>query len=105
MRGTMGPESLKETLSIVKDELKTKQDKLVGKQGQVVGFDENGEAQAQDFSGEGWIGTNDHTQLINRNVENQHNISSITGLEEALSNIPIPMTADELRKILINGGN
>lgn len=31
-------------------------------------------------SGEG--GTNDHTQLINRDAENQHPIDSISGLNE-----------------------
>jgi len=45
----------------------------------------------------------DHRVLTGRDVANQHPISAITGLEEALSTIPRAMTADELRKI-INGG-
>ena len=36
------------------------------------------------ISPEGTIGTDDHTQLVNRNAENQHTISSIIGLSGAL---------------------
>lgn len=31
------------------------------------------------------VGTLDHSQLMNRNIANQHTIESITGLEEALN--------------------
>ncbi len=52
--------------------------------------------------GEG--GTMDHRLLAHRNAEGQHPISAIDGLKAALATIPTPMTADQLRKILINGG-
>lgn len=38
--------------------------------------------------GGGSGGTTDHNKLSNRNMENQHPISAITGLQEALDNIP-----------------
>lgn len=47
----------------------------------------------------------DHRYLSGRNAENQHPISAVSGLEEALAAIPVPMTADQLRKILNDGGN
>ncbi len=52
--------------------------------------------------GEG--GTTDHRFLTGRDAPAQHPISAIPGLEEALTSIPVPMTADQLRKILMNGG-
>lgn len=52
--------------------------------------------------GEG--GTSDHRLLSNRDAEGQHPIDAITGLRAALESIPIPMTAEQLRKILMNGG-
>lgn len=45
-------------------------------------------------------GTGDHRQLTNRDAQNQHPMEAITGLLDA---IPRPMTADELRNILIGG--
>lgn len=44
----------------------------------------------------------EHRQLKQREEENQHPISAIIHLEEKLSAIPTPMTADELRKILMS---
>lgn len=52
--------------------------------------------------GEG--GTTDHRFLTGRDAPAQHPINAIPGLEEALTSIPVPMTADQLRKILMNGG-
>lgn len=43
----------------------------------------------------------DHRKLSNRDAEDQHPIDAISGLREALEQIPAPMTADELRKILM----
>lgn len=40
--------------------------------------------------GSGSITENDHTKLINRDVADQHPISAITGLQEALDNIQVP---------------
>jgi len=51
--------------------------------------------------GEG--GTSDHRMLSHRDDVDQHPIGAITGLEEALQSIPLPMTAEQLRKILMNG--
>lgn len=45
-------------------------------------------------------GTTDHRDLTNRDANDQHPISAITGLQEALNKIPAPMTAEELREIL-----
>ncbi len=56
--------------------LTQKQDKLTGRPGQVVGFDEDGNAVATE---------------------------AITGLEEALERIPVPMTAAQLQTILYGG--
>lgn len=85
--------------------LTKKQDKITGLPGQVVGFDEAGNAVAQDahFGGESG-GVVDHSALKKRDEEDQHPIKAITGLEDALQKIPVPMTADELQNIL-NGGN
>lgn len=47
-------------------------------------------------------GTMDHSELINRDLPDQHPIGSITGLEKELEEIPGIMSADELRKILQN---
>lgn len=44
---------LKRVLSVVKDALKQKQDVVTGTPGQVVGFDANGNMEAQDFQGGG----------------------------------------------------
>lgn len=48
-------------------------------------------------------GRADHSTLNNRDLPDQHPIESITGLEDILKTIPSPMTADELRKILMGG--
>lgn len=53
-----------------------------------------------DGGGGGEGGTTDHRALSNRGSDNQHPISAITGLREALDKIPVPMTAEELREIL-----
>lgn len=52
--------------------------------------------------GEG--GTSDHRFLSGRDAPEQHPISAIDGLEKALTKIPVPMTAEQLRKILMDGG-
>ena len=54
-------------------------------------------------AGGGEGGTSDHRSLTGRDAGNQHPIAAITGLAEALETIPRPMTADELRKILLGG--
>lgn len=46
----------------------------------------------------------DHRELAHRDAEGQHPIDAISGLRAALEKIPVPMTAEELRKILMNGG-
>lgn len=85
--------------------LMQKQEKIAGLPGQIVGFDESGNPVAQDMpSAGGDGGTADHRKLSNRDAADQHPIDAITGLEEALQQIPIPMTAEELQNIL-NGGN
>lgn len=53
--------------------------------------------------GEG--GVSDHRFLKGRDAAEQHPIDAITGLADALKTIPRPMTADELRKILLGGTN
>lgn len=60
------------------------------------------EAIALVFSGNAGGEVTDHQQLSNRDSASAHPISSIEGLEEALARIPLPMTAEELRKILMN---
>ena len=53
------------------------------------------DAEWQDSKGgEGGGGTNDHSQLINRDIADQHPISAITGLEEALT--PLTGTTETL---------
>lgn len=49
-------------------------------------------------------GVTDHRQLTHRDAEGQYPVEAIEGLKEALSRIPSPMTADELRKILMSEG-
>lgn len=46
----------------------------------------------------------DHGALTGRDTENQHPVSAVTGLQDILETIPVPMTAEQLRKILMNGG-
>lgn len=48
-------------------------------------------------------GRADHSTLNNRDAPDQHPIQSITGLDDILKTIPRPMTAEELRKILMGG--
>lgn len=85
--------------------LTKKQEKLTGLPGQMVGFDETGNAVAQEPTAAGGTGgTTDHRQLNHRDGEDQHPMKAITGLEDALRHIPEPMTAEELQNIL-NGGN
>ena len=54
-------------------------------------------------TGGGEGGTSDHRFLTGRDAGNQHPIDAISGLPDALQTIPRPMTADELRKILLGG--
>lgn len=56
----------------------------------------------QPGGGEG--GTSDHRHLTGRDAQDQHPVSAITGLQDILETIPVPMTAEQLRKILMNGG-
>lgn len=57
----------------LKEEIDTKQDKLVGTAGQVVGFDEDGNAIAQDANFEGGIGENLITTYALRNLYPRNN--------------------------------
>lgn len=50
--------------------------------------------------GEG--GVSDHRLLTGRDAEDQHPIEAIAGLKDALEQIPSIMTAEQLRKILMN---
>ena len=52
-------------------------------------------------AGGGSGGTPDHRQLSNRDADDQHPIKAVTGLQEILNTIPNPMTAEELRHILM----
>lgn len=45
----------------------------------------------------GGSGTTDHSALLNRDLHDQHPMSAITGLEEALSTF---QTADDVRKAI-----
>lgn len=60
-----------------------------------------GEVQTMDvMDGGGTSGTVDHRELTNRDAENQHPISAITGLEEALEQ----PTSDDALEILYDTG-
>lgn len=74
----------------------------------------NGETPYIGENGNWWIGSEDtgtpasvgeHEDLDGRDQPNQHPIDAIDGLREVIENLPEAMTADELRKILLNGGN
>lgn len=67
-------------------ELERKQNKLTGRPGQVVGFDGEGLAQAQDPA------VVDHCALLHLDAEGQHPIQAIIGLEGELSK---RLTADD----------
>ena len=70
---------------------------LGGTTGQVLTkkTDADFDAEWQDSKGgEGGGGTTDHSQLINRSIADQHPISAITGLEEALT--PLTGTTETL---------
>lgn len=65
-------------------------------------------------NGNWWVGdvdTNisasggDHPALTGRDKPDQHPIEAITELREELNQIPAPMSAGDLRKILWNGGH
>lgn len=45
-------------------------------------------------------GTNDHTELINRDKPDQHPIKAITDLEDKLKKIPEVMTSEDLKNII-----
>lgn len=49
-------------------------------------------------------GTSDHSELINRDLPDQHPIGAITGLEDELETIPRAMTREELLGILDEEG-
>ncbi len=49
-------------------------------------------------------GVSDHNLLTGRDSNDQHPISAITGLEDILATIPVPMSAEQLREILKTGG-
>lgn len=68
------------TPSLWEQELARKQDKLTGAPGQVIGFDEAGNAIPQDPPG-----TTDHRALTHREDEGAHPIEAITGLDRELS--------------------
>lgn len=69
------------------EKLAEKQDRLTGQTGQVVGFDQEGNPEAQYFPG-GGDGVADHRLLTGRDSEDQHPIESISGLDE-ISNLEI----------------
>lgn len=54
--------------------------------------------------GGGGGGVSDHAQLSGRDKPDQHPPEAVAGLVETLERIPDPMSADELRKILLSGG-
>lgn len=85
---------------------------LAGK-GDALGYTEDGELglyagdkllSCVPVRGGGEGGTADHRELTHRDAEGQHPIDAISGLRAALEKIPVPITAEELRKILMNGG-
>ena len=51
----------------------------------LIGIDIGGDFGTGEGSGASGVGTLDHSQLYNRNTADQHTISSITGLEDALT--------------------
>ena len=78
--------------------LEGKQDRLTGLPGQVVGFDREGRAEAQDLDL-----TADHAALTHRDEADQHPMGAITGLEEALAQrlaVEDAMSAAEIMKIV-----
>ena len=52
------------------------------------------------ISAGGGNGTTDHEGLFNRDLENQHPIKAISGLQDELDTIPKAITEIELMKIL-----
>lgn len=92
LEGVPAGRSIPPTPELWQQELDRKQDKLTGKPGQIVAFDEHGNPIAQDMA-----------PVESDSSNHRHPINAITGLEEALSHIPVPMTAAELQNI-INGG-
>lgn len=68
----------------VLERLGSKQDRLTGLPGQVVGFDGDGNAAAQFPAGSDGKPA-DHRALENRDAADQHPIGAITGLEKRLS--------------------
>lgn len=63
-----------------------------------VQADYNDSASGGGSSGSG--GTNDHTELINRDKPDQHPIAAITELEDKLKKIPEVMTSEDLKNII-----
>ena len=77
-------------------ELKGKQDKLTGQPGQVVGFGQSGQAEAQDLAV-------DHSAMTHRDEADQHPMGAVTGLEEALAQrlaVEDAMSAADIMKIV-----
>ena len=67
---------------------------LGGTTGQVLAKKTDADFETEWKKVEGVSGTNDHSQLINRDIADQHPISAITGLEEALT--PLTGTTETL---------
>lgn len=94
---TYGRNARPPTPDLLEQRLEQKQDKLHGEPWQFVGFDEEGNAQAQDPPDSG---TMDHAELEGREKADQHPIEAITGLTDELERIPEPMTKEELDALL-----
>lgn len=94
---TYGRNARPPTPDLLEQRLEQKQDKLHGEPGQIVGFDEDGNAHAQDMPD---TGVRDHGELEGRYKADQHPIEAITGLTEELNRIPEPLTKEELDKLL-----
>lgn len=60
--------------------------------------------QLTDFVGSSVSSIKDHSELTGRDKANQHTIGAIEGLQNILDSIPQPMSAEELKTILTDGG-
>ena len=97
---TYGRNARPPTPDLLEQRLEQKQDKLKGEPGQYVGFDEDGNAIAQDFPEIGSGGATEHEELDGRDKPDQHPIEAITGLTDELNRIPEPMTKEDLEALL-----
>lgn len=90
-KDTAKPEDIPENLQEQLDELQeSKQDNLVGEQGQYVTFDKDGNPVSEylDFDfGEEITAISDHRLLSHKDDPGQHSIESIKGLNTALEDI------------------